>query len=86
VRKAAALAAAYDALEERIARLKKQEELDAIRPDLNGDEIMAILGITPGPAVGRAYRHLLVLRMEHGPLGHDRAVDELKKWWAAEPR
>jgi poly(A) polymerase len=86
MRKAAALAAAYDALEERIARLKKQEELDAIRPDLDGNEIMAILGITPGPAVGRAYRHLLALRMEHGPLGHDRAVDELKKWWAAEPR
>jgi poly(A) polymerase len=86
LRKAAALAAAYDALEERIARLKKQEELDAIRPDLDGNEIMAILGITPGPAVGRAYRHLLALRMEHGPLGHDRAVDELKKWWAAEPR
>jgi poly(A) polymerase len=86
MRKAAALAAAYDALEERIARLKKQEELDAIRPDLDGNEIMAILGITPGPAVGRAYRHLLALRMEHGPLAHDRAVDELKKWWAAEPR
>ena len=86
LRKAAALATAYDALEERIAQLKKQEELDAIRPDLDGNEIMAILGITPGPAVGRAYRHLLALRMEHGPLGHDRAVDELKKWWAAEPR
>jgi poly(A) polymerase len=84
VRKAAALAAAYDALEERIALLRKQEELDAIRPDLDGNEIMAILGITPGPAVGRAYRHLLALRMEHGPLGHDRAVDELKKWWAGE--
>jgi poly(A) polymerase len=86
VRKAAGLAAAYDALEERIAQLKKQEELDAIRPDLDGNEIMAILGITPGPAVGRAYRHLLALRMEHGPLGHDRAVNELKKWWAGEPR
>jgi poly(A) polymerase len=85
VRKAAALAAAYDALEERIALLRKQEELDAIRPDLDGNEIMAILGITPGPAVGRAYRHLLALRMEHGPLGHDRAVDELKRWWAGEP-
>jgi poly(A) polymerase len=86
VRKSAALAAAYGALEERIAQLKKQEELDAIRPDLGGNEIMAILGITPGPVVGRAYRHLLALRMEHGPLGHDRAVDELKRWWAAERR
>ena len=81
-RKAAALAAAYDALEERIAELRKQEELDAIRPDLDGNEIMAILGIPPGPQVGEAYRHLLALRMEHGPLGHDRAVEELKAWWA----
>ena len=75
-----ALASAYDALEERIALLREQEELDAIRPDLDGNEIMAILGIPPGPAVGRAYQHLLGLRMEHGPLGHDRAVEELKKW------
>jgi poly(A) polymerase len=82
-RKAAALAAAYDALEQRIAELKKQEELDAIRPDLDGNEIMAILGIPPGPAVGAAYRHLLALRMEHGPLGHDRAVSELRQWYAA---
>jgi poly(A) polymerase len=81
-RKAAALAEAYDALENRIAELKKQEELDAIRPDLDGNEIMAILGIPPGPAVGKAYKHLLALRMEHGPLGLDRAVEELKSWWA----
>jgi poly(A) polymerase len=81
-RKAAALAAAYDALEARIARLRQQEELDAIRPDLDGNEIMAVLGIDPGPMVGRAYRHLLALRMEHGPLGHDRAVEELRKWAA----
>jgi poly(A) polymerase len=81
-RKAAALSAAYDALEERIARLREQEELDSIRPDLDGNEIMAVLGIPPGPTVGRAYKHLLALRMEHGPLGHDRAVEELKKWAA----
>ncbi|HZC73295.1 MAG TPA: CCA tRNA nucleotidyltransferase, partial [Jatrophihabitans sp.] len=81
-RKAAGLAAAYDALEDRITELKKQEELDAIRPDLDGNEIMAILGIPPGPAVGAAYRHLLALRMEHGPLGHERAVSELKSWYA----
>jgi poly(A) polymerase len=81
-RKAADLAAAYDALEERIERLRQQEELDAIRPDLDGNEIMAILGIEPGPMVGRAYKHLLALRMEHGPLGHDRAVEELTKWAA----
>jgi poly(A) polymerase len=81
-RKAATLAATYDHLEERIARLREQEELDAIRPDLDGTEIMAILGIPPGPAVGEAYRHLLELRMERGPLGHDAAVDELRAWWA----
>lgn len=81
-RKAAALAEAYDALEQRIAELKAQEELDAIRPDLDGNEIMALLGVPPGPLVGQAYRHLLALRMEHGPLGHDRAVAELKAWYA----
>jgi poly(A) polymerase len=81
-RKAAALSAAYDTLEERIAALRAQEELDAIRPDLDGNEIMAVLGIAPGPLVGRAYQHLLALRMEHGPLGHDRAVDELTRWYA----
>jgi poly(A) polymerase len=82
-RKAAALSAAYDALEERIADLQAREELAAIRPDLDGNEIMAILGIPPGPLVGQAYRHLLALRMEHGPLGHDRAVEELTRWYAA---
>jgi poly(A) polymerase len=81
-RKAAALSSAYDALEERIARLREKEELDSIRPDLDGNEIMAVLGIPPGPLVGRAYQHLLALRMEHGPLGHGRAVEELKKWAA----
>jgi poly(A) polymerase len=81
-RKAAALAATYDHLEERIERLREQEELDAIRPDLDGTEIMAVLDLKPGPLVGRAYKHLLELRMEHGPLGHDRAVAELKSWYA----
>jgi len=81
-RKAAALSSAYDALEARIALLREKEELDSIRPDLDGNEIMAVLGIPPGPTVGRAYQHLLALRMEHGPLGHDRAVEELKKWAA----
>jgi poly(A) polymerase len=81
-RKAAALSAAYDELERRIAELKKQEELDAIRPDLDGNEIMAILGIPPGPVVGAAYKHLLALRMQEGPLGHDRAVEELTRWYA----
>jgi poly(A) polymerase len=81
-RKAAALSAAYDALEIRIAELRRQEELDAVRPDLDGNEIMSILAIPPGPLVGAAYKHLLALRMERGPLGHDEAVRELHAWWA----
>ncbi|MEU3254714.1 CCA tRNA nucleotidyltransferase [Streptomyces sp. NPDC006997] len=81
-RKATALSRAYDGLEERIAQLQEQEELDAIRPDLDGNEIMQILGIKPGPAVGSAYKHLLELRLEHGPMGHDDAVAALKEWWA----
>jgi poly(A) polymerase len=82
-RKAIALSDAYDALELRIAELQAREELNAIRPDLDGNEIMAILDIPPSPTVGKAYKHLLELRMEHGPLGHDRAVSELKAWYAA---
>jgi poly(A) polymerase len=81
-RKAATLAATYDALEERIAQLREQEELDSIRPDLDGTEIMAILGIPPGPLVGKAYKHLLALRMENGPLSHEQAVAELRRWHA----
>lgn len=84
-RKAFALAAAYDALEQRIEALRQQEELDAVRPDLDGNEIMAILGIPPGPMVGRAYKHLLGLRLERGPLGHDAAVEELRRWAASQP-
>ncbi|MEU3215298.1 CCA tRNA nucleotidyltransferase [Streptomyces sp. NPDC006971] len=83
-RKAAALSRTYDGLEERIAELQQQEELDAIRPDLDGNEIMTTLGIVPGPMVGRAYAFLLELRLEHGPLGHDAAVAKLKEWWAAQ--
>jgi poly(A) polymerase len=78
--KAQRLARAYDSLEARIAELAEQEELAAIRPDLDGNEIMTILGISPGPAVGRAYRYLLELRMEQGPLGRERATQELLDW------
>jgi poly(A) polymerase len=84
-RKAAALAATYDDLEERIARLGEQEELDAIRPDLDGNEIMELLGIKPGPAVGTAYKYLLELRLDQGPLDHDTAVKALRDWWALHP-
>ncbi|MEV0260515.1 CCA tRNA nucleotidyltransferase [Streptomyces sp. NPDC050617] len=83
-RKANALSRAYDGLEERIAKLQEQEELDAIRPDLDGNEIMEILGVGPGPQIGRAYKHLLELRLENGPMEHGAAVAALKEWWAAQ--
>ncbi len=83
-RKAAALSAAYDDLEARIARLRTQEELDKIRPDLSGEQIMALLGIGPSRTVGAARSHLLALRMEHGPLGEQRATDELLAWARAQ--
>jgi poly(A) polymerase len=78
--KAARLARAYDDLEERIAFLAEREELEKIRPDLDGNQIMEILGVRPGPVVGQAYRHLLELRIEQGPLGTERAVQELRRW------
>ena len=83
-RKAEALARTYDHLEERIARLREQEELDAIRPDLDGTEIMAILGVPPGPVVGKAWAHLKEVRLEQGPLSHEAAEAELRRWWATE--
>ncbi|MCS0635194.1 CCA tRNA nucleotidyltransferase [Streptomyces sp. LP05-1] len=83
-RKAAALSRTYDGLEERIAQLQQQEELDAIRPDLDGNQIQEALGIRPGPAVGRAYAFLLDLRLENGPLEHGAAVAALKEWWAGQ--
>src|SRR3984885_5282377 len=83
-RKAERLARAYDSLEERIAVLSEQEELDKIRPDLNGDEIMAILGLREGPLVGKAYRFLMEIRMTEGEIGKDRASQELRRWAAAE--
>jgi poly(A) polymerase len=82
-RKADALRSAYDDLEKQISRLQEQEELDSIRPDLDGNQIMEVLGIGPGREVGEAYKHLVDLRMDHGPLGEDRAREELLNWWAA---
>lgn len=80
-RKARTLARAYDELEQRIEDLAHQEEMDKIRPDLDGNQIMQILDIRPGPEIGEAYRFLLDLRMEHGPLGAERAEAELRSWW-----
>jgi poly(A) polymerase len=79
-RRAAMLQRSYDSLEHRIAELRKQEELDAIRPDLDGNAIMELLGIPPGPLVGKAYKHLLSVRMERGPLSREDAEAELRTW------
>jgi poly(A) polymerase len=84
-KKAAALARSYDSLEERIAVLAEQEELASIRPALDGNEIMAVLGLPPGPLVGEAYRHLLELRMDRGPMEPDVARAALHQWWAERP-
>jgi poly(A) polymerase len=84
-RKAQALRAAYDALEERIDRLAEEEELAAMRPDLDGNQIMEILGIRPGPVVGKAWKFLLELRLDRGPIGPGAAREELLKWWADQP-
>jgi len=81
-RKAAALARRMDELEERIAELREQEELDAIRPDIDGRQVMAHLGVPPGPVVGEALAHLLELRLEEGPLGEEEAYRRLDAWWA----
>lgn len=78
--KAERLSRSYDALERRIEELAAREELARIRPDLDGNQIMELLRIPQGPLVGRAYAHLLELRMEYGPLGHERAVQELLRW------
>ncbi|MBV9292387.1 MAG: CCA tRNA nucleotidyltransferase [Frankiales bacterium] len=83
VAKARALAAAYDSLEQRIAELAERENLEKLRPALDGNEIMEELGIGPGPVVGQAYRHLLELRIDRGPMTRDEAVAELRRWWAA---
>jgi poly(A) polymerase len=83
--KAAALARAYGHLEERIARLAEEEELSRLRPDLDGNAIVRILGVPPGPVIGQAYRHLLELRIERGPLGAEAAAEELRRWYAAQP-
>ena len=80
-KKADGLAKTYDQLEKRIEDLMAQEELNKIRPDLTGDEIMQILGIKPSPMVGKAYEFLLELRLEHGPQGAEKAKEELLKWW-----
>lgn len=82
-RRAARLQANYDDLERRIEELAAREDLARVRPDLDGNEIMRILGIPAGPQVGQAWNHLKELRLDRGPLEHDEAVAELLKWWNA---
>lgn len=81
-RKAARLRGAYDDLERRIAELQEQEELASIRPDLDGNQIMEILGVGPGREIGEAYKFLLELRLDEGPLGADAAREHLLTWWS----
>jgi len=82
-KKADRLARTYDGLEARIAKLAEEEELSRIRPDLDGAQVMSLLGIKPSADVGKALDFLMELRMEHGPLGEERATEELMQWWKA---
>jgi poly(A) polymerase len=81
-KKATRLRRAYDDIEWRIDELAAQEELDAIRPELDGNRIQEILGIGPGREVGEAYRFLLELRLDEGPIGPDAAEQRLRAWWS----
>ncbi|GAA3601742.1 CCA tRNA nucleotidyltransferase [Marihabitans asiaticum] len=81
-RKARRLSRAYDDLEERIERLLEEEELSKVRPELNGHEIAAVLGIEPGPQLGKAYQYLLSVRLDEGVIGKDAAAQRLRQWWA----
>jgi poly(A) polymerase len=83
--KARALGRRMDELERRIVELRELEELDAMRPDLDGNRVMELLGVPPGPAVGQALDFLLELRIEEGPLGEEEATRRLREWWANQP-
>ncbi|WP_404386821.1 CCA tRNA nucleotidyltransferase [Knoellia locipacati] len=84
-RKAQRLSRTYDELEGRIEKLLEQEELGAVRPELDGNEIAEVLGITPGPVLGRAYKYLLSVRLDEGPVGKETAAERLRAWWADQP-
>ena len=71
-----------DELEARIEELRTQEELDALRPDLTGNQVMELLGVRPGPVVGQALAFLMELRLDEGPLGEEEAARRLRAWWA----
>ena len=82
-KKAERLARTYDGLEARIAKLETEEELSKIRPDLDGAQVMQLLDLKPSADVGKALDFLMELRMERGPLGEERATEELIQWWKA---
>jgi poly(A) polymerase len=86
VKKAERLSRTYDSLEARIEKLMEEEELSKIRPDLDGAQVMKLLDIKPSADVGKALDFLMELRMEHGPLGEERATDELLNWWRGRRR
>ena len=71
-----------DDLEERIEALAAAEELAAIRPELDGGQVMELLGLAPGPEVGEALRFLLEIRLDEGPIGSAAAERRLREWWA----
>jgi poly(A) polymerase len=75
-------AQAMDEMESRVKELQQREDLDAIRPDLNGSQIMEILDIEAGPEVGRAYKHMLEYRLDNGPVDEAQARTELLRWWS----
>ena len=83
-RRAERLRKVYDDLEERIERLSEEEELASLRPDLDGNQIMQLLDLPPGPLVGRAYKHLLELRLDRGPMTAEEAEAALREWAATE--
>ena len=80
-KKARRLQRTYDQLEERIEEIGRKEDLARVRPDLDGNEIMEILGLQPGPEVGQAWSYLKELRLEHGPLEREDATAKLREWW-----
>ncbi len=82
VKRARAIERRITELEERIVELRQQEELDALRPPIDGNAVMAHLGLPPGPLVGEAVRLLTEHRIEHGPFTDQEALALLDAWWA----